>query len=547
MRAIFDSLTTRKLQPLTLPNEWISRSPNPIINQHIIYLAIANNSERATVIIGKGIEIKDALVSAIEKWLEVSDATFEVKHVKVDLLTEAEEVRGFDLSEPKIVFNTGLEGLAFDADFNLSFSPQEIEAYGIVKDAQLKSTKRMASALQHQINGGDLATVQTRQLTTLYKFTTESYYVNDEDTIELVRGHRIFRGTSRKEIKEAIKLSKHNYFRKVINKRGKQVYSYLPQTNLKEKRYNILRHAGTIYSILETIELFGGPNLLDKCKLSLDFLVSKMEKKVVNGEESLVLVERDIHKLGGNGLAIVALAKYTSLTNDRQYLPVMQRLATWIKQTQGDNGDFLIHKQSFVSEEIFTFRSDFYTGEAILALVRLYELDKNESWLDVAEKATHFLVNEKNKGVTLDTVKFDHWLLYGINNLSKYRPDESFLSHAMLMGESVMSKQFQEEEHEAEWVGGFPPEIGEFPKSVPVACRSEGLANIHALVKDKDPNYAKRIEETIHRAVEFQMQMQLREEKVMYFENKSLCLGAFHNKFKLLNCVMTLRNITSQV
>src|SRR5690625_1317741 len=395
MRNIFNSVSKRDLLQIEVPKNWNIISRNKLRKKHIIFIAIADNTSRAIVVRGMGNNIQQAIKSAIKKCIKHGDHSIDVKHVKVDLVRNVKYIKRFGKLQSKITIDSGLDGIAFDKKFKLSFSPQEVETYGIIDDRKL-NLDRLKSSVENQLLPGDLTTIQNKKRLKLYKFTTESFYVNAEEVVPLIRGHRVFDQINKYDLEEAIKLTQKNYFKKVINKKGKQKYSYLPHINFNEKRYNILRHAGTIYSILESIELFHDDSLLKKCQLSLEWLIKKMENRTINGNETLVVVERDILKLGGNALAVVALAKYTSITNDKQYIPIMQKLATWIKETQTDNGDFSIHKQTYSNEKVSSFRSDFYTGEAILALVRLYELDQNEDWLDVVEKATDFLVNVKN-------------------------------------------------------------------------------------------------------------------------------------------------------
>ena len=87
-------------------------------------------------------------------------------------------------------------------------------------------------------------------------------------------------------------------------------------------------------------------------------------------------------------------------------------------------------------------------------------------------------------------------------------------------------------EYHDEFIGGFPPQSGKMPKSVPVACRSEALSNAYYLARDfGESEFASEIKQAIHHAITFQLQMQLRPESAMYFAEKKLCLGAFHNKF----------------
>src|SRR5699024_5282749 len=107
-------------------------------------------------------------------------------------------------------------------------------------------------------------------------------------------------------------------------------------------------------------------------------LFKRIKPLEVNGNDIKVVVEKDAQKVGGNALAIVALAKYTEVTGNNKHVPLMQDLASWIKEVQGDDGEFTVHKQRYSNGERFDFVSHYYPGEAILALVRLYQVDKNE-------------------------------------------------------------------------------------------------------------------------------------------------------------------------
>ncbi|MCE7792602.1 hypothetical protein K8O68_09245 [Salipaludibacillus sp. CUR1] len=516
-----------------------------IDGKNVVFLSVSDNKSRAYVIKGKGSTATEAVTEALEKYLANRPFKFKPKHLKLDILNKVTPInkeRPFSLKDSKIIYNKGVNGLAFDQNFETALSPQEVEAYDVVEKNKLVPD-HLRAAFNNQLPQSDTDLFNQSELENVYKFTAESYYTNGSDVEELYRGHRVINTLSKEDLLQAIELTKDNYFQKVVNDKGKFIYTYNPATDVKENKYNILRHAGTAYSMLETYELMPDESLMDNVESALEFLADKVSPVEVNGKSAQVLVERDVNKLGGNALAIVAFAKYTELKKDEKYLPIMQGLAVWIKETQKDNGDFSIHKQIFSTKEITDFRSNFYTGEAILGLVRLYELDRNEEWLDVAEKATEYLVTVPNKGATLETVHHDHWLLYGINAIYKYRPRDIFLDHAKLMAESIVSSQFLGEDYEEEWQGGLPPQEGKTPKSVPVACKTEGITNVYQLAKlTGDDELSEKIKETVKQTVKFELQMQLTPEKVMYFEKKKLCLGAFHNKFRAIE----LRNDFTQ-
>src|SRR5690625_7054598 len=66
-------------------------------------------------------------------------------------------------------------------------------------------------------------------------------------------------------------------FRSVVQTSGKYIYSFLPHLNKREKRYNMLRHAGTTYSMLETYELMPDDKLLAKAERAFDYLFDRIK------------------------------------------------------------------------------------------------------------------------------------------------------------------------------------------------------------------------------------------------------------------------------
>jgi len=326
----------------------------------------------------------------------------------------------------------------------------------------------------------------------------------------------------KKDLLNSITLAKNGYFMNVVDKNGKFIYSYLPRKNKIQKKYNILRHAGTIYSMLEIYEIMPDEELLKEAKKAILFLLSRIRPVEINGVNAHVVVERDINKLGGSGLA-----KYISVTGDKQYLPIMQSLAEWMRETQDETGNFTIHKQHYSSGEITDFISRFYPGEAILALVRLYHHDKDDRWLDVAEKATNYLIKIRDKGTTVNDITPDHWLLYAINDLYRHRRKKHFVSHAFLMCRNIFNRQIINNKKNPEWNGGYIPKKSP-PKSTPAACYSEGLGAAFNLAHDFGYlRMSKQIKKTIANGVAFQLRSQVLPETTKEMENLLPYIGAF--------------------
>lgn len=352
---------------------------------------------------------------------------------------------------------------------------------------------------------------------------------------------------NRETLIEAIGFTKNFYFKNVVDKNGKYIYSYLPEKNEKEKRYNILRHAGTTYAILETHELMPDKELLKRAESAINFLINRVKDFEINGTPVSAVIEKDTVKLGGNALGIIMLAKYTQVTGNLNYLPLMQSMARWICAAQDESGEFIIHKQGFTTNEVYDFTSGYYPGEAILSLIRLYQIDGNEEWLNCAELAAQYLIEVRDKDADIDTVIHDHWLLYALDELYRQRPQDLYLNHVLLISESIVKSQIIDDKEHPAWNGAYRlPHIR--LESTPTACRSEGLGAAYRLFHDHGyDTEAAKVKTAIEEGIRFQLQTQLRPESVVNYENKNLCLGAFQRGLKKhdLRIDFTQHNISS--
>lgn len=308
---------------------------------------------------------------------------------------------------------------------------------------------------------------------------------------------------------DAVNLAKNHYFKKIMNRHGKFIYEFHPSRPKKQSRYNMLRHAGTVYAMLETFELTNDPAILTAAHQGLKFLIKKIEPFSVNGNETRVLVHNDSIKLGGNGLSLVALAKFCEVSGSREYVTLMRHLAKFIVQTQRDDGWFPVHKIIKSRRQVSDFVSGYYPGEAILGLARLYRIDPNDQWLHAAQKAADYIIHVRDR----DKIIPDHWFMYALNDLYRIRGKRAYLDHSLKMAKKICSTQIHNHPVRPEWNGGYivtaPP-----PRSTPAACRSEGLCATCQLVRDhgnpSDRQALDTIKQAIHAGIDFQLQMQVK-------------------------------------
>jgi hypothetical protein len=277
--------------------------------------------------------------------------------------------------------------------------------------------------------------------------------------------------------------------------------------------------------MLQLYDLTKNEQLRTAAEEAIDYLLLFEKPFNDNCSCSCIVYNNEI-KLGGSGLAIIALAEYTKTTGDNQYVSTMQSLAKYIEFSQEESGKF-ISKRYYPSLNISDFDSLYYPGEAILGLCRLYSLDNNETWLDVAEKGSQYLINLRKDIPTNDLVH-DHWLMMALNELYRYRSNISYFNHGIRLAKSIMNSQrddISEILNNPEWLGSYYTP----PRSTPTATRSEGLIAVYHLSNDYgNQETTDRILNSIKLGIQFQLQTQFTQDDVADLPNPQKTIGGFH-------------------
>ncbi|MFT4191706.1 MAG: hypothetical protein QM617_09320, partial [Comamonas sp.] len=128
-------------------------------------------------------------------------------------------------------------------------------------------------------------------------------------------------------------------------------------------------------------------------------------------------------RLGDNALAILALARYCEVSGERSHIGLMERLAAGLLDLQeAPSGRFdhtVVMRGLTVVPSGVDFEQD---GQAVLALLRLYELTGDARWIAGAEKAVEYLAAQG------PWPRGSAWLGLAVNLLTRYRPLERYFS-----------------------------------------------------------------------------------------------------------------------
>jgi len=249
-----------------------------------------------------------------------------------------------------------------------------------------------------------------------------------------------------------------DYLVRIMNAEGRYVYMYHPVDDVDDRSYGWLRHAGTTYALFEAYEELGTPAYADKGELALRYLESHLrDDPASQGKYLLDTNDEEEQKVGGAGLALLAFAKQAAVTGRRDHLETMRALARFIVKQQYADGHF----RSNADVEHETGRRlkrepVYYTGEATLALMRLYAVDPQQAYLDTARKAVDWVIHVRDAYVSEDNQEHDHWISYALNDLFRVVHDPAYVEHAYKIARAIQKKEHVPPDAPApDWVGTF--------------------------------------------------------------------------------------------
>lgn len=241
---------------------------------------------------------------------------------------------------------------------------------------------------------------------------------------------------------------------RLVQEDGRFIYRYSGTGVPKQtKAYNALRHCGAAWSMLDTARQLGEMTAVaDAAERAVHYLISHFIHPFGDDGRRCV-VDKGKVKLGGSGLALLAVTELYRLKKTDSLLDLARGLGQYITSQQRADGDF-VHSLVHATEKERSFRSDYYTGEALFGLMWLHEVTGEENWLDSVVASEERLL-ERNYGVEAQS----HWMLYALEALYAARPSKAYLEHARRIAEHIVA---------------FPT-YRDRARSTPIACRSEGL------------------------------------------------------------------------
>lgn len=386
----------------------------------VLFLSVSDGTQRAQVFTGKGTTLEAAWSDAdVKTKAFVKESGIEPIWLKADMVFTQETVTAKELD--KSVLRSRHEffryGIAFDEDYNTALLEAEMNGSKIYEYDDGGVDKKYLNNYLRRANRD-----QVDELPESYTiFQCKGWMCDEEDNVYplidsgLSYGRRDVSLLDKAYVEQLLD-NASSFLVDQIRSDGSFVYGMYPRFDNEIENYNIVRHASTLWSLICRYRMQPSSELKAIIDSAFDYTLTQIIYDE-DGNAYLYETKNDEIKLGGNGVAIVAMTEYMDALGSDKYMDLCRRLGggilTMLDQQTGEfwhvlNGDFT-RKEAF--------RTVYYDGEATFGLCRLYTLTGEQKWLDAAVSAVdHFIAADY-------TQYKDHWVAYSMNEITKSIPD----------------------------------------------------------------------------------------------------------------------------
>ncbi|MGJ7528246.1 glutamate ligase domain-containing protein [Variovorax sp. GB1P17] len=500
-----------------------------------LFFSVSDGSQRAHVVHARAADFETAWREGseiVERW--VRERGIVSPWLRIDWVEGASPMDWvqFKTQLTAVKRNYFRLGLAFDQDFAIAFTEQELNA-----NAMLCGDSTIAHSVVNQRNFEVYAQARFERTPPLDMPTDQPVYLlamvgmfcqPDGVVHKLVgtgldAGRRQMPALNPQSVLDLVR-SGSSYLARQVQADGLFVYGYFPCFDRRIPTYDAMRHASAVYAMLEAWELTRDETLRAAIDRSLDHLTTWLirDYTLADGAEVAFLVDTGGEiKLGGNAACVLALVKYCELMDTRRWLPLLEKLALGIVSLQDPaTGRFnhVLHATDLTLKQAS--RIIYYDGEAAYGLMRLYGLTRDPQWLAVVEKAfDHFIASQHWQA-------HDHWLSCCVNELTYWSPQEKYFRFGLQNVAGYLDFVLDRKTT-------FPTLLELMLAAQQMLQRLEGMPAMRHLLDELDT-------EKFYRALDYRAHYLLNgffwPEMAMYFRRPSTVVGSFfirHHSFRV--------------
>lgn len=337
---------------------------------------------------------------------------------------------------------------------------------------------------------------------------------------------------NRAQVREAVVRSA-DYVLRQIGYKGRFKYIYYPLDGRHSPpgSYSLPRHAGTTWFLSLAYRALKSKRYHEGARRAIEYLAAHAVPEQCKSTPYACVGSAGRADLGSASLSVVAIAEYQVATGDRSYLPLARRLGRFLIWMQKPNGDFCHQYNPLRREKNCRDILLYYSGEASLALAKLYLITGDRIYLDPLQRALDFLTDDKyDFFMGKFFISEDHWTCIAAEAAGRINV-EGFVardSYARFCYEfAALNRRAQVEPGEGlleDLYGSFVITPFFLPHNTPVGSRTE--ANVATyLLSQRRGEPQPEILQTIHRSIRYLVDQQIRPESAYLYLSPQAATG----------------------
>ena len=309
-----------------------------------------------------------------------------------------------------------------------------------------------------------------------------------------------------------ITLAKTWFINNVNNKTKRLQYMYYPSLDEYSPTNNHVRQLATLWSITKLKDFLQDSSFDDLIKETINYYLDYSVKTDKN--YSYIMIENKA-KLAYSAFLILSLLHVSDYPDNNKLLT---SLAKGIISLQNVDGSFNTY---FVSER--NTGIDYYPGEAMLALMKLYNKTGNKTYLDSVYKAFHYYKEywRKNKNTA-----FIPWHTQAYFLLYNEVKDPGIKDFIFEINDWLVNRYQIRNDIYKDKIGGFPQNNPHNSTS----SYLEGIADAYLLARNIEDNFHFiKYRKAIQLGVRFIVLTQYTEDNAFYIGNQKRTVGGFRH------------------
>ncbi len=309
-----------------------------------------------------------------------------------------------------------------------------------------------------------------------------------------------------------------DYLLNHIEYNGRWDYEFNASSGKSNSGYNVLRHAGTTYSLALIFKYTRDLDHYNGTIRTLNYLLSRyLDLRQFKGKEVATVKSGSYTKLGGPGITLLAVVEIKRIDPHVDYDREMEALKNYIVQMQGPDGSL----QCFLGDREDE-HSDYYPGEALLGLAKYHQFTNDTEVLDVLRKGLDFY----NRYFPDDYTAYSPWATEAISYLHSVEGGIDLNEKAIAMANSCRRGQIIESYSGDEFfIGAFSTRA-----TSSTASRIEAVADAYLLTaRVKDIFNSTRFYRSMNLCAGFLMRSQISIEDASFLPDPERSAGGIPN------------------